>query len=305
MKKTNNMKKIVIATISFLASNVVLAQSYGGLSYPLPEVLNKKEQKVVELNEIMSSSLVDKKNGPKEEVTEMRNYIEHIKEDLKALKTPEEKIEKLANLGFELRKIFKGINVDIIDRHDPEITIEKVVSKSGEGKISQKEKITISIQSLTGSKYEALDEFFNTLLDSDLGKINAFVTDENQSLATRQMENSPQYEISNPILIKGEYSSSESKNDFTLKDLLSYRFDENPLTITTNLFESKGKEIAVIRKNQLRMMVLQDPAAEDNALKNKEKISLLSSLGTISTQDELKLLKDLGIAYSDENGNPC
>jgi defect-in-organelle-trafficking protein DotC len=72
MKKTNNMKKIVIATISFLASNVVLAQSYGGLSYPLPEVLNKKEQKVVELNEIMSSSLVDKKNGPKEEVTEMR-----------------------------------------------------------------------------------------------------------------------------------------------------------------------------------------------------------------------------------------
>ena len=32
MKKTNNMKKIVIATISFLASNVVLAQSYGGLS---------------------------------------------------------------------------------------------------------------------------------------------------------------------------------------------------------------------------------------------------------------------------------
>ena len=72
MKKTNNIKKIVIATISFLASNVVLAQSYGGLSYPLPEVLNKKEQKVVELNEIMSSSLVDKKNGPKEEVTEMR-----------------------------------------------------------------------------------------------------------------------------------------------------------------------------------------------------------------------------------------
>lgn len=227
------------------------------------------------------------------EIDEFQEYFNLIKNNLK---TSPNKADVLRKYGFALTRILKGITINTINPSNPKIIIEKIISKDREWKNVEKEQITLSAENISD---ETLDKFFGTLSDSDLGKINAFVSSDNESLEMRTSETSTKYETSNPVLIK---SYSKDKKDFTLKDLFIKVSSENkPLSVQTNLFNEKGE----INKNSIKVVVLQDPSAERIAQEHKAKIQMLTGLSNLSYEEEHSLLEGTGIVFKDELGYPC